>query len=397
MKAPGPRSRAMPLWRILADDLTGALDSAAAFCGPAHVPVFLKTPPPGLNASPASPVQAVVTGSRNVPAAELPGLLQDSLPWFTQDDGGPALSFKKIDSLLRGNTFAEIAWLARTGSFDAVIFAPALPAQGRFTRGGQHWVGPPHQPDMPQAGQTIDLLNTFASVGQTARVVANLDGDLSAVSGVVIPDVVDDAGLARLAALSSARPGVAQRWLWCGSAGLAWALARHWKLAPAGPEAMTPVKGRVCIVTASRHPVLREQLQSLAPVCETMPLLPGQAFLPPAGPDDRPLLLDLATGQTLPTEQAQAQLMQQTHSLLHTLPRPATLVVIGGDTLLALCQASETHSLAASASPRPGWGRARFNGGLWDGITCYSRSGAFGAPDDLSALLETLTKKEHPT
>jgi uncharacterized protein YgbK (DUF1537 family) len=207
-----------------------------------------------------------------------------------------------------------------------------------------------------------------------AQALPDLSGSLTRLSGVVIPDVNDDAALERLAAFCRSEPQVAQRWLWCGSAGLAGALAQA--AHTVRPAALTvspePIGGPLCLITASRHPVLRRQLQALTSVGE------------------RALLLDLATDQPLTASEAHAQLAQQTRHLVHTLPRPALLVVVGGDTLLALCQASGAHTLLAHASPRPGWGLARFQGGQWNGITCFSRSGAFGAPDDLAALLDTL-------
>jgi uncharacterized protein YgbK (DUF1537 family) len=321
----------MKLWRILADDLTGALDSAAAFTGAQDVPVFLKSPN-----SPAS-IQAWATGSRDVPAASLPGVLHACLPWFTAPG---TLAFKKVDSLLRGNSFAEVAWLLRHGGFDGVVFAPAYPAQGRLTQGGQHRVG----------SETLDLHAALAAVGVNIH------------SGSVrVPDVLCDADLDRLAR----HP--APRWLWCGSAGLAWALARQGQHAPTQSAPSTP--GLTHTITASRHPVLRGQIGGLD-------------------------LHDLSHPAPLPAAEAQALLQQRAQALVHTLPRPDNLVVVGGDTLLALCQAAGIHSLQAGSSPRSGWGRATLLGGPWHGVACYSRSGAFGAPDDLSALLAMLTAKE---
>jgi uncharacterized protein YgbK (DUF1537 family) len=127
------------------------------------------------------------------------------------------------------------------------------------------------------------------------------------------------------------------------------------------------------VLTASRHPVLREQLRQL-----------------PA-PDAGTELLDLAEAQPLSPDEAQARLLQRLHTVISTRPRPTTLVVVGGDTLLALCRAADVHSLQADPSQRAGWGRARLVGGPWDGLCCYSRSGAFGPPDDLHLLLAAIT------
>nr|WP_315235860.1 four-carbon acid sugar kinase family protein [uncultured Albidiferax sp.] len=340
----------MKHWRILADDLTGALDTAAAFCGAQKVQVFLQP-----TASDA-PVQAWATGSRDLPAHALPGMLLACLPWFTQPGHG---AFKKVDSLLRGNSFAEVAWLLQHGGFAGVVFAPAFPAQGRFTQHGQHWVGAPHQPGLPR--NAIAVHEAFAALGVPVRM-----GDDFSTGGLLVPDVTTDANLARLAQHSRQAPG----WLWCGSAGLAWALARQWGCAP--ETATAPRPGLTHIVTASRHPVLRAQLAAIRTAA----------------------LHDLASPHSLSAAEAQVQLQQRSQALVQALPCPDNLVVVGGDSLLALCQAAGTLGLHASASPRPGWGRAQLQGGLWHGATVYSRSGAFGAPDDLSALLASLTEKE---
>jgi uncharacterized protein YgbK (DUF1537 family) len=361
-------------WHILADDLTGALDSAAAWANAGDVPVFLDQPGPS-----GQLVQIVATGTRDVPPASLPALLAPSLDWL----GASGSAFKKIDSLLRGNTFAEIAWLMRSGRFAGVVFAPAFPAQGRFTARGHHWVAPPHQPHGPRTHEhTGTLVQAFADVGLSTRMPSRVQDALQDAGQVVIPDLLSDQDLDRLAGLA-VQPQ-AQRWLWCGSAGLAWALARQDAAATpscAGSNASTApaatAQGPTLVLTASRHPVLREQLRQLPP--------------PVAGTE----LLDLAEAQPLCPAQAQHRLMQHMRTVVTTRPRPATLVVVGGDTLLALCRAAAVGSLQASASPRAGWGRARLVGGLWDGLTCYSRSGAFGPPDDLQALLATPSLLPH--
>jgi uncharacterized protein YgbK (DUF1537 family) len=103
--------------RILADDLTGALDSAAAFAG--DVPVFLDIPQPQVV---AASVSVVATATRDMPIESLPTQLGPSISWLAAG----RVSFKKIDSLLRGNTFAEAALTARTGGFKRVVFAPAF-------------------------------------------------------------------------------------------------------------------------------------------------------------------------------------------------------------------------------------------------------------------------------
>ena len=360
----------MKPWHVLADDLTGALDSAAAWASAGDVPVFLDRPGPSAQA-----VQVVATGSRDVPPESLPALLEPSLDWLVA--GGCA--FKKIDSLLRGNTFAEIAWLLRSGRFAGAVFAPAFPAQGRFTASGRHWVAPPHQPQGVRTHEYAGALaQAFLHVGLGAHLPDRVRSSLQAGGGVVIPDILSDQDLDQLAALTQSPQE--PPWLWCGSAGLAWALARL-DAAAAGitSVATTPAAGgRTLVLTASRHPVLREQLRHL-----------------PAS-DAGTEVIDLAEEQPLKPDEAQVRLRQRLHRLVATGQRPGTLVVIGGDTLLALCRAADVSSLQADRSARTGWGLARLVGGPWDGLSCYSRSGAFGASDDLRAMLAELGASRHP-
>ena len=350
-------------WHILADDLTGALDTAAAWAKNGEVPVFLDTPDVS-----AQVVQVLASGTHDVPPTELDARLGPVLDWFTAS----GRSYKKIDSLLRGNTFAEIAWLMRSGRFAGAVLAPAFPEQGRFTAQARHWVTSPHQPYGPRSHEHPEsLVQALARVGLEARIVSHPAECLQHPGTVVIPDLLGDADLDELAHLASQVQ--ARNWLWCGSAGLAWALTRT-TATPADPATLPAAcgPGRPLLITASRHPVLREQLHSLAT-------------------HDLPVdLVDLAESEPLAPVQAQERLAARMQALIKHRARPPLLAVVGGDTLLALCRAAGVRSLQAGPSPRPGWGRARLCGGPWDGLCCYSRSGAFGPPDDLAALLTTL-------
>lgn len=365
--------------RILADDLTGALDSAAAFASNGDVPVWLGAVPTHHDAQ--AKVQALSTGTRDVERAAAEQTVLDALAWFRPDDGERCIAFKKIDSLVRGNTLAEVAALARSGAFTGVVFAPAFPAQGRFTQGGKHWVGMPLRPEAPAVQVCAEAL---------ARAFA--DHGISAISGpaamtgfdqacqVWIPDVLTDSDLQALAAAS--RLSEAGRWLWCGSAGLAAAFAHALQSCSTESDHRLPDTPAppTLAVTASRHPVLREQI----------------AFLPAeshdhTAPMNDVALLDLVPVDDLPPEQAARHLAAACSKLMSNQFQPETAVVIGGDTLLALCQASGVSHLMAHKSIRSGWGRARIEGGLWHGTTLLSRSGAFGAPDDIAALLAQLT------
>ena len=127
MLAPPPSPRDPPVLRLLADDLTGALDSAARFVplvGP--VPVIWSGPVP-------EGTVAVDSGTRDLDASAVPARLMPGIL------AGGDIAFKKIDSVLRGHVALELD--ACRAGFDRCVIAPAFPAQGRITRGGRQWAG----------------------------------------------------------------------------------------------------------------------------------------------------------------------------------------------------------------------------------------------------------------
>ncbi|HMZ01725.1 MAG TPA: hypothetical protein PLU79_18900, partial [Burkholderiaceae bacterium] len=101
-------------------------------------------------------------------------------------------------------------------------------------------------------------------------------------------------------------------------------------------------------------------------------------------------LLDLSPPTMRPAAEAAALRDRGLAAIARQAPRPGWLVVIGGDTLLGLCQATGARGLIAARGLRPGWGQARWLGGAWDGVVCHSRSGAFGGDEDLVALVDRL-------
>ncbi|MFE5790883.1 4-hydroxythreonine-4-phosphate dehydrogenase PdxA [Rhodococcus erythropolis] len=110
---------------IIADDLSGAAESAAGF--------LLRSSGISLRLGPGAPDGSGVTvfdlhSRRSDPARasrDVRSVLQSS-------DGSEIV--KKIDSLLRGNIAAEVGELSRDGS--PVIVAAGLPRQGRTVQGG---------------------------------------------------------------------------------------------------------------------------------------------------------------------------------------------------------------------------------------------------------------------
>lgn len=366
----------MTTLHILADDLTGALDCAAAFG--AGVPVHLGRP----GVAPAAALDIVATATRDVPLDALPALLQPSLAWLR----GADIAFKKVDSLLRSNTFDEVSLVARDGGFEGIVFAPAFPAQGRVTEGGRQWVVQPDGTRAPVAANAID-----AALSERGWRVVSAPQDADQPGWAWIPDVRSDAEMDAVVAQVLQRG--TQRLLCCGSAGLAHALARRLAL-PAAPStgADDAHGGPVMLVSASHHPVSREQWRVLRASRWAGDCHDGSepAALERAAAG-YPRLLDLSPQARITPEEAAALLSRQADLIARHAPRPGVLVVVGGDTLLSLCQATGAQGLrSAPALDRPGWGSARLVGGRWDGVVCHTRSGAFGGAGDLVEVVEML-------
>ena len=377
--------------RILADDLTGALDSAAGFTG--QVPVFLGRPSAdGLASNAKIPVAVVATATRDIAPADLPARLEPVLAWLKSGD----IAFKKVDSLLRGNSFAEVAWLARTGGFAQTVFAPAFPAQGRATIDGQQWVIEPGNPGGPRQPAAQPFAEAFADLGLSVGAGQNPRAD-AGVLALLAPDVVTDAELdALVAKIGLTAPSC----LWCGSAGLAHALARSLGFVAGAGAAPKPLpvtnNGPTVLISASHHPVLVEQWRVLGHARQA-PTQVRNAHARQLRTALQALRRGVASGwfqlspeRDISPERAALLLDVQTRSLVAGLPKPGRLVVVGGDTLLALCGAASVEALLTEPSPRLGWGCARLIGGVWDGVTIYSRSGAFGATDDLLEMIRLL-------
>jgi uncharacterized protein YgbK (DUF1537 family) len=178
---------------LVADDLTGACDSALPFLGVGRVLVGLWPHVPAGDVACA----AVSTETRNEPdLASVRGRVA-----AIRLNGG--LLYRKLDSMLRGSPVADLE-SARLAVGGRCLVAPALPGEGRTTVGGvQRW-----------PGGEADLRVRLAPL---------------AVDGYVeLRDAVTDADLDRVAADALAHGDR----LLAGSAGLAAALARALGLAP---------------------------------------------------------------------------------------------------------------------------------------------------------------------
>ncbi len=350
--------------RLLADDLTGALDAGAEF-----VPTF--GPIPCVWAPDAAGAEAAVfdSGTRDLAASAAAARFSRFAPVLD----GAQIAFLKLDSLLRGHGVAELAACLRGGPWRSAILAPAFPFQGRVTRGGRQFARDGRGQWTPVGPDLVDAL-------QAQGIPARL-GLAGPQDGVSVCDAETQDDLQRIVAAGRHWPSPP---LWCGSGGLARALG-------AGPQSDTtaPLRGPILGVFGSDQPATAAQLAA----CPRWHLsLNVEAAGHAAAVSERMAQSGCAlVSFTLPADTgrgAAATLISRAVShLATTLPAPAMLLCAGGETLRALCAAVGTRRLDITGAMMPGVPRSRIRGGAWDGTEVISKSGAFGAPDLLHTLL----------
>ncbi len=353
--------------RLVADDLTGALDSAAQFAAPDRIiPVFMAERLLAV----LPDTCAVDLGTREMDAAPAAALAARHARLL--QPGAAVTVFRKLDSLLRGNGGIELATTLGALAVRRCVVAPAFPFHRRVTRGGCQWFFDGQE--WRRAGE--DLRATLESQG--IRVRPARAGD-PVEEGVSLWDAETDEDLRRIAAAGSQhRDSI----LWCGSAGLAAALA----------GARTVVKGAIerpiLGLFGSDHPATFAQLGACgAPVVRLGDGAEGAALA------SRRLLqeglclvaFDVAPGRG--RRDAAERIAREIERLTAGLARPRNVVVVGGETLRSLCRAVGAARLEVVGQRMPGVPVSVMRGGAWEGVGVVSKSGGFGEESLLRTIL----------
>jgi uncharacterized protein YgbK (DUF1537 family) len=354
--------------RLLADDLTGALDSAAPFS--AWEPVQVAWSEDAF--APDRRLRAFDGETRDLPAA----LARERVHRWLERSSSAGIAFKKIDSLLRGNTVAELEVCCQTQRFATIVVAPAFPAQHRITTGGVQ---------QSRAGADDpwrDVGPGLMAVLPGARVVAA--GGAKGGAGVV----VCDAGTQDDLDLIARCPGWEKPVLWCGTSGLARALSGT-------PPGIEP--GRLpslLVLLGSTHAVTRAQLAALEETCPGT-LVEGDG-LDPTGTAVQLAQRIVSAGlaslhvATSLSPQLAADWFRAVFDGLVGRCRPDLVVCGGGYTAHQLCAAADARSLLVEGEWKPGFPASRIEGGPWAGVRLITKAGAFGSSFALARLAETM-------
>lgn len=122
---------------IIADDLTGANDTALQFkLNGANTNILLNKNIEKTQTS-ASQAWAISTESRNVSTQEAFEKVKEATQLLVNEIS-PDFFYKKIDSTVRGNIAVEVMSVLEVLGWDAAVIMPAFPQEGRTTVGGYH-------------------------------------------------------------------------------------------------------------------------------------------------------------------------------------------------------------------------------------------------------------------
>ena len=122
---------------IIADDLTGANDTALQFkLNNADTNILLNCDNEP-KASDTEQAWAISTESRNILPQDAFEKVKSATEFFV-GKFNPDHFYKKIDSTVRGNIAVEVLSILEVLQWDAAIIIPAFPQEGRITIGGYH-------------------------------------------------------------------------------------------------------------------------------------------------------------------------------------------------------------------------------------------------------------------
>ena len=263
---------------IVADDLTGAIDSAVCFAK-AEFPVDFPVVPNGLCAATQSsshsdsylnpssvhsgrPVLVINTDSRRSPDD-----FQSTISASLQEISLACHVFKKIDSTLRGNVGSEVRHLMQVLGTRIAILTPAFPKTGRVVRDNQLYVNglPLCQSELREdfipslhtsrideiVRLQPDILTRHINLSQFGSdsfdishdIAQMIENDLSETQSMVLPkkavcffDATSQQDLRTIVDVGLClEKTLGERVLWVGAAGLAEALSHRLQDKSAGP------------------------------------------------------------------------------------------------------------------------------------------------------------------
>jgi uncharacterized protein YgbK (DUF1537 family) len=379
---------------ILADDLTGAADSAAR-CRHAGfaATIFLQPPQPPFPGD----VLAFTSDSRHLSAEDAADRVRTITAPLSALD---VRWYKKIDSTLRGHLGSELDALLDLGMASCALICPAFPAQGRALIDGM-LVAPGvtaqiHLPTLlkTQSRRAVaHLVLEDVRNGEPAEKLRNL---IANGASLIVADAAEHVDLE---SVLTAVEAVAADVLLCGSAGLigAWAEREARAAARSAPVPQMEIpfdeKSGCLLVIGSGSVMAQRQIEMLLssrPVT-AWTVSPGASYdgagetmllhLPPPAPG---AMLDGPQARVLAERLADAaeQVIART--------TPSLLILSGGDTAVHVLARLGIERLTVLAELLPGMPLCTAVDNQGRGYKIVLKPGSFGRDDTLITLLDLI-------
>jgi len=341
---------------IIADDLTGALDTGTPFVEAGltvAVAIDVEAVAEALARNPD--VIVINTASRALSADAAAQQMQAAL--VALGPTKPPILFKKIDSRLKGNVAAESIALGELTGRSRIIVAPAIPDQQRFTINGA------------VAGRGVETplpIRTLFPVPPLAIDVydASTDADLD--------DLVRQTDWS--AAIAVGARGLGSAFARC--------LARTTGVRPTFPPSTETL-----FAFGSRDPITSAQIEHLAEYRQLVAIADAPAGeLSAVEVHGLPAVARCSGEQTSNPEHVVARFADGIGQVVEQT-RPEVLMMGGGDTALAILKALGAKVLIPNGEIEAGipWFEIKATDGRT--ICCAVKSGGFGTIDSLLKLV----------
>lgn len=362
---------------IVADDLTGACDSAVHFAerGAVTEVVLRWWDLPDRKAV----VSAMTTETRSISPGEAAARVWTVSQAARRQDP-EARIIKKVDSLMRGNIRDELAAMRSALSPEMIILTPAIPRLGRHVIGGAVHAGCGEP--IPIGVRLQGLKFLYLGLGSPVSVREGIRSAMSARADVLVADADTDEDLRQLVDAGKEFKDL----LWAGAGGLMEALAgkRYDRLATPDPTPQLPL----LICAGSDHAVSRSQLDFLRRNSDL-------EFFEASDSAFGPLNNCLGGGRSAVLIFAMPQLsLYALQSFANDIDLAAcgALMLTGGDTAAVILRVLETERIEPRGQILPGVPWGKLVGGAYSGLAVITKSGAFGGPDCFLKCIELCAK-----
>jgi uncharacterized protein YgbK (DUF1537 family) len=406
---------------IIADDLTGANDTAIQFAKHGMRSFVLWDFPRGRQVPDFADVVVVDTETRAASRREAYERVREAAAGLKSL--GVGRIYKKMDSTLRGNVGSEIRAVADEIRPDVTIIAPAFPRYGRTTVAGHQYVD-----GQPVSG-TEASRDPRSPVSQSFIPALLREQSDTPVGLITAETVAAGRGAIREAIHSSLARG--ENWIVFDVASqddlrsIAAAAAEHSRVLSVLPEILAmprrahpsriaPGQGPALVIAGSLSATVHEQVDELMArlAAKMICVDPVQALRVPSGEIARctghgrecrkshpaAIVISCSAGQWsreagiaegerlgIPAAEAGARVAQVLGSIAAAtvLDGCAGVVVTGGDTAIEVCRALQADSLEVLQEVAPGIPLCELSGARTGPIRIVTKAGGFGDRDAL--------------